>query len=76
MDHEEDAEITQQKREAMRRLLSDTNLLKDILLRDILQMVQQKRNEEMQNSPIPANEKKTAITHLKLKRRPCIINLV
>lgn len=44
--------------------------------RDILQTVQQKHNEEIQNSPSPASEKKSAITYLKLRRRPCIINLV
>lgn len=74
VDHKEDAEIAQQKKKSYEAFEGHNQ--KDILVRDILQTVQQKHNEEMQNSPRPANEKKNAITYLKLKRGPGIINLV
>lgn len=74
VDHKEDAEITQQKKRSYEKAFEGHNQ-KGIPVRDILQTVQQKRSEEMQNSPSTANEKKSAITYLKLKRRPFIVNL-
>lgn len=57
VDHKEDAEITQQKKRSYEKAFEGHNQ-KGIPVRDILQTVQQKRSEEMQNSPSTANEKK------------------
>lgn len=74
VDHKEDAEITQQKKRSYEKAFEGYNQ-KGSPVRDILQTVQQKHSEEMQNSPSTANEK-SAITYLKLKGRPFIVNLV
>lgn len=62
VDHKEDAEIIQQKKSSYEKAFEGHNQ-KGSLVRDILQTVQQKHNEEMQNSPSPANEKRSAITY-------------
>ena len=51
LDHKGDAEITQQNEKAF-----EGHNQKGILMRDILQTVQQKHNEEMQSSARAANK--------------------